>query len=122
MTFKDGYERVKLHVKEHKKEYLIGAGGVVVGAGIVMIFKQRPMIINTIAPIFNNNNSSAVNFGGHMTKLVKCLETGEMWETVTEAAKSAGTSLPAMSKHLNGHSAEHLYGMHYAIIGVGTTG
>jgi hypothetical protein len=77
-------------------------------------------VIISIAPVFNNSNQQ-VNFGGHTTKLVKCLETGQVWEKVTEAANAAGVGISAMSKHLNG-SHDHVNGLHYKIVGVGTTG
>jgi hypothetical protein len=82
---------------------------------------RKPII--TIAPVFRPvfNNSNMVNNGGHMRKLVKCLETGEIWETVTESADQAGSSLSLMSRHLNGHKPD-VYGKHYEIIGIGTIG
>jgi hypothetical protein len=122
-------ERIKLHIVENKKVYIAGAAGLTIGLGIGLYFRRPIIVENILAPVFNNkpviapvmNNSSAVNLGGHLTKLVKCLETGEMWETVTEAAKGAGVSLAKMSRHLNG-AKEHVDGLHYAIVGIGTTG
>lgn len=120
------YQQVKQHLEANKTTYLIGAGGLVVGVGIGLLLKQRPtQIINMVAPeikpvFHNNNSSSAVNFGGHMTKLVKCLETGEVWEKVADAAKAVGTTSSTMSKVLNGHT-ETFDGLHYAIIGMGTS-
>jgi hypothetical protein len=124
------YQQVKKHVEENKTTYLVGAGclvtGILVGYGILN--KPPVQVINSVRPIFNNKpviapvmNNQQVNFGGHMTKLVKCLETGEVWETVTEAAKSNDASLSLMSRHLNGAKPD-VYGQHFKIIGVGTTG
>ena len=125
-NFNLGLDRVKTHVKEHQKAYWVGS--VVVVAGVTYILTRRlgPQTI-TVAPvfnnipIFNNDNSSLVNLGGHTTKMVKRLSDGEIFEKVTEAAADAGCSVSKMSRHLNGHSP-HLYDEVYKIIGVGTTG
>ena len=112
------YQAVKLHVKKNQKFYL----GVGVGAFVILV-TRRPAINVVVSPLFNNtpvfNNS--VNFGGHMTKMVKRMSDGAMWETVTEAAKEAGVSLSFMSRHLNGHEP-HVYNEVYKIVGIGTTG
>ena len=84
-------------------------------------------ITNTIAPIFNNDNSSVVNFGGTVSKIVKCVETGQTWEKVTEAAAGAkdgiGVPLSVMSKHLNEYPGyEDVGNLHYKIIGISTQG
>lgn len=115
--FPDG-ERIKMHFRKNKKLYLG------IGIGVVVTLAIRKPIV--LAPIFNNNNipvfhNNQINFAGHMTKLVKCLETGQLWETVTEAAGAVGHTVQTMSKHLNGHT-EHIDGLHYAIVGMGTTG
>ena len=118
------YQQVKAHVQENRAAYIAGAGGLAVGTISVLLLKgSNTQIVNTaapvISPVFNNNNSSNVNFAGHMTKIVKCLETGEVWEKVTEAAEAVNAPVSAMSKHLNGHK-DHIDGLHYQIIGMGT--
>lgn len=123
-------EMAKTHWDKYKKAYLIGGGvvtvtgvtGYLVGSGKAAELAEVavPQIINNVAPVITPVFNNTVNFGGHMTKLVKCLETGEMWETVTEAAKATGSSLSMMSRHLNGHMSD-LYGNHYEIIGIGTS-
>ena len=72
-------------------------------------------------PVFNNDNSSVVNFGGQMSKIVKCKETGEIWEKMLLAAESEGVPKSLMSKHLNGHE-DAINGKHFEIIGLRTTG
>jgi hypothetical protein len=115
-------DRVKRHLKENKKTYLIGAGCLAAGYFLrrpgttAIINNVAPNIAPSIAPVFNNVSS----FGGHMTKMVKRLSDGKMWETVTEAAAEEGFDLSRFSRHLNGHT-EHLNGEIYAIIGIGTT-
>jgi hypothetical protein len=116
------YQQVRAHVQRNKPTYIAGISGVAVGAvGVVLLNRSGGVsIVNTIAPVFNNDNSSTVNFGGYMHKLVKCVETGEIWETVREAASAKGVYAPVMSKHLNGHT-DHIKGLHFEIIGVGTS-
>lgn len=131
-------DKVKNHFKKHKNKYLIGLGAVAcVGAGVGVGYSlgthhtlkaisktpQQPQVVNTISPVFNNDNSSSnvVNMGGHQSKLVECLETGEIWKSVNEAASSAGVHPTNMSKHLNGRS-DKVNGKTYAIVGVSTSG
>jgi hypothetical protein len=111
-------QKIQAHFKEHKREYLIGGGAFVFG----VLIARRPQ---TIAPVFNNNNipafnnivNNTVNMGGPMRKIVRCLETDEMWSSVGKAAKNAGVSLPMMSQHINGHT-DHVQGLHYVIEGL----
>jgi hypothetical protein len=119
------YKEIKQHVDDNKLWYVLGAG---IATGVVgrSLYHSAPVTIaNSVAPIispvFNNDNSSMVNFGGHLTKIVRCIETDEMWPTVTKSAKATGNTLNRMSQHLNGHRAD-LNGLHYVIEGVGTTG
>jgi hypothetical protein len=112
-------KKIKIHIQENQKVY------VGIGCGLIVGYSLRGATRIVVAPMFNNvpvfNNTNAVNMGGHTTKLVECLETGETWKKVTEAAEAAGVPLARMSRHVNGHNP-HLNGRHYQIIGVGTTG
>ncbi len=79
-------EKIKTHVREHKVVYIASGASFVIGGLSVLVLKSRPTkIINTvapvIAPIFNNTNN--VTLGGYPHKVVKCLETGQIWESVT---------------------------------------
>lgn len=121
-------EKVKTHIKENKKVYITGTVCFVVGVAGTMVFKNRPQvtqIINTvapvIAPVFKNDNSSSVNFGGYTRKFVQNDRTKEIWETVKDSAKDAGVTASAMSRHLNKHT-DDICGDTYSIIGIGTTG
>ena len=109
-------EKIKAHFRKNKKLYMG------IGIGVVITLAIRKPVVISVAPVFNNSNQQ-INFAGHVTKVVKCLETGDMWEKVTEAAVAVGKPLSAMSKHLNGHAGyDALDGLHYKIVGVGTTG
>lgn len=131
------WERFKAHLERNKKVYIWSAIGITAGiAGGYAIAKAEERDgghevrmyvdtgggdIDTVVFGDNSTESTVNNYYGHSTKIVKCLETGEIWETVGEAARAAGVSQPVMSKHLNGHT-DHVYNNHYEIIGQGTTG
>jgi hypothetical protein len=106
-TIKNGakYQAVKTHVKKNQKFY------VGFGAGALVVLVTRKSTINVVnAPVFNN----IVNNGGHMRKIIHCLETDELWPSVGVAAEAAGTTIQNMSRHVNGHR-ESLNGLHYVI-------
>lgn len=118
-------EKIKNHLKEHKREYLIG-GSCLVGGVLIGAMVKRPIYIQanpniavnpaiTVNPVVNVNNT----MGGYQQKLVKCLETGQIFESVKAAAEQAGVDSPNMSKHLNGRSGS-VNGKHYEIVGLGT--
>lgn len=119
-------EEIKTHVKNHAIPYAVGTTAVV-SSGLTLLVARRFGIQISIAPVFNNmpmfnnDNSSLVNLGGHTTKMVERLSDGHIWKKVTEAAVDAGVTPSYMSKHLNGHQPD-VYGEIYKIIGVGTTG
>jgi len=126
LTVGTKYQKAKQHVQDNRNSYLAGAGGLTVGALGVLLLTRAPMQINnTVTPVFNNmpvfNNSNTVNFGGYAHKIVKCIETGEIWEAVKDAAQTESVSISSMSKHLHGHT-DHINGRHFEIIGLGTTG
>lgn len=110
-------EKVKTHFRENKKFYM----GFGLGALVILALHQRPVqIINTVAPIFHNNNSSSVLMGGYLSKIVRCNDTKQIWESVLATAEAAGVSATTMSKHLNGYPGyEDIKGLTYSIIGVG---
>lgn len=118
-------EKAKTHLKENRTTYLVGAGCLAAGyflrkSTVITVVNEGvapvvPAVINHINnnPIFNNT----VNNGGHMRKIVRCLETDEMWSSVSKAAEASGHSISMMSKHINGHT-DHLNGLHYVIEGL----
>jgi Mn2+/Fe2+ NRAMP family transporter len=126
-------EKAKQHIIDNKNVYIaVGVTAVVVCAGTLIAVKlnQKPtQIINTVAPVISPviapvispviTASNNVNFGGYAHKIVKCDETNEMWETVTETAKAAGVSTSRMSRHLNDHLGP-INDLNYSIVGIGT--
>lgn len=121
-------ERIVNHLKEHKTTYICAAAGAVAGAavGVVAVSLRSPKmpeinvpIVNNNTPVFNNVNTN--NMGGYSTKMVECVETGQIWKTVKDAAAAAGVDPAVMSKHLNGRQRD-IFDLHYTIIGFGSTG
>lgn len=110
-------EVAKQWAKKNWKPFVTGAA--VAGITVfVLRGRSAPTIINNnvtplIAPIFNNT----INNGGYMRKIVRCVETDEMWPSVGKAAEVAGVPISLMSQHLNGHK-EVLNGMHFVIEGL----
>lgn len=131
-------EKIKNHLKEHKREYLIGGGclvgGVLIGAvayaalpgtavnvtnNIPVDVTVKPKItVNpeiTVKPVINTHNT----MGGYQQKIVRCIETGQIFESVKAASEQAGVNPSFMSKHINGR-VDHITGKHYEIVGLGT--
>lgn len=99
------YQAVKLHIRKNKKFYMGVGTGV-----LVTLIVRRPSINVVNAPVFNN----IVNNGGHMRKIVHCLETDELWPSVGAAAEAAGTTIQNMSRHINGRR-DNINNLHYVI-------
>ena len=139
ITMPTRWERVKQHVVRNR--YWYAAGGLAVVAGALGYSIGRSSADGECGHTFEVGDVNAGedvviggdhidnsqihneinNYYGHSTKIVKCLETGEIWETVNEAADAIGVARSTLSNHLNGRS-DHIYGNHYEIIGQGTTG
>lgn len=125
--------KIKAHVKRNEDRYTSFAAGVVSGAVLFGVHatlsgrvssSKSPVVIEN-NPVFNNINTNTntnvvTNYNGYATKIIKCVETGEIFETAKDAAASAGVKASTFSRHINGHT-DHVYGMHYEIIGQGTT-
>lgn len=107
-------ERIKEHVRENKHLYGYGAMTIAIGV-LIKRSTGKTIIINNVAPIFNNLNKTSL--GGHLRKIIYCIELDKYYESVTEAAVKAGVGLSVMSKHLNGHT-DDVMGLHYKIVGV----
>jgi hypothetical protein len=115
------YKRIRQHIQDNQIPYSV-AGGVGIGVVGMLLVKGSPVHIdNSVAPVFNNmpvfNNT--VNNGGHMRKIVRCLEDDTLWLSVTDAAASRNVPLSLMSRHLNGHT-DNVNGLHYVIEALAT--
>lgn len=125
----ESVRKIKKHLQDNRQTYLVGAGCLAGG-----YFLRRPNVITvineatapTISPVFNNSNvgnvvNNVVNNGGHMTKMVKRVSDGTIWETVTDAAEANDIPMSVLSRHINGHKPD-AHGEVFQIVGIGTTG
>jgi hypothetical protein len=119
MEVREKYEKVKQHLKDNRKTYIVGASCLTVGYFLRRPQALSPVFNNTVAPVIENSPTfiNTVNNGGYARKIIRCIETDEMWPSMTKAAEAAGHTLQAMSKHIHGQN-EHLDGLHYVIEGL----
>lgn len=118
-------ENFKIHVKENKKTYIAcGATAVVTGVVVYVAMKTRRSV-DAITTTDSNKlidfkwhspvtNSVTVNLTprGDLGNPVRCLETGEIFESQNFAALVKGVSSGVLSRHLNGELA-HAGGLHF---------
>lgn len=125
----ESVRNVKQHVEKYQVVYatvggsaitlvavkLFGKPQVIVhdGGGLPAVINNAPIFNNTVAPVMNN----IINNGGHMRKIIRCIETDELWPSMTAAAEAAGVTLEKMSKHLHGYK-DHVNELHYVIEGL----
>jgi len=109
-------EKAKKHVEKNKDilKYVLVFS---FGACLVMA-TRRPQIINVLAPVFHSSNYNISPLGGYLHKIVRCNETGQIWESVGAAADAVGVKPSNMSRHLNG-GMDAINGHHFTIIGIG---
>lgn len=107
--------------REQKKEWAIrvSIGVAALGVGVLATSKFGPSI-----SIAGNKNQivmgsviTIVKNGGYMRKIVRCVETDQMWPSVTQAAEHAKVPISLMSNHLNGRT-EAINDLHYVIEGL----
>jgi len=119
------FRSVKAHVVKYQVVYACGATAIV-SVIVTRQFARPTMITNVIeapaiAPVFNNTVApiinNIVNNGGYSRKIIRCLETDQMWPSMKAAAEATGNTLHAMSRHCNGH-LDNLQEMHYVIEGL----
>ena len=100
---------------------IIGGYMVLSTARQLIIGHPNPaQITNTVAPVISPVFNNTVNNMGHMRKIVLCLETGERWGSVTEAAAAQGVQIGMMSQHLNDHR-DHINNLHFIIEALATS-
>jgi hypothetical protein len=125
-------DRVKRHLKDNKKTYLVGAGCLAGGIAVGLYFRRpividfRPVITNNNLPTFNNTNL-VENHLGRVSKIVRDTETGKEWtkirhlaeEIATEHGISYDSARTRISQHLHGLS-DHVFNKRYEIAGLRT--
>jgi hypothetical protein len=124
-------DKVTTHFQEHWKDYCLSIGAIViVGIGIYFHLNEHQKTIPTInvednveskIKIFtvSGDNSTIINntFTGRQRKIVQCIETGQIWSSITEAAEDLGIPINNISKVINGHK-ESTNGLHFKALGL----
>jgi hypothetical protein len=115
-------ERIKQHLKDNKKVYLIGAGCLT--AGYLLRGVSSPDVVQTftnstdnVAAVINRSKNVDVvikylNTRNYVANPVRCLETGEEWASQIEAAIAKAINPAILSQHLNNKLA-HANGLHF---------
>ena len=121
-NFNLGLDRVKAHVKEHQKAYILGS--LVAVGGITYIITKRaysPGIGNStvsvrgIQLLSNKPNIVTVIESGRQgppSWVVRCLESDQVFTSQRTAAMLHGVDEITMSRHLNG-LLDTAGGMHF---------
>jgi hypothetical protein len=105
-------------VRDHRVPIGVGVGGLAFGYLLRgKTINVAPSFNNTVAPVITPVFNNTVNNGGYARKIIRCVETDELWPSMSKAAESAGHTLQAMSRHIHGFN-DHLDGLHYVIEGV----
>lgn len=94
------FDNVKNHVRDHKELYIVG--GVVV---LTLGFVGAPKVINVVDAFKIQVNSPTTNVvttelvrRGHPGTIIKNLETGEVYASISRAAEACGISRAAVRK------------------------
>ena len=118
---KERIERAKKHLKDNKKIYLIGAGGLVVGVVVGFVSSGKAIqIVDSFnikykSPTTNTVIAELVR-RGHPGNLIRCVETGEVFASQQRAAEVLDVNPGNLSRHLNGKLAS-VNGKTFELIG-----
>lgn len=96
------FEKAKKHVQDNKTVYITGAACLASGVLIGVAVTPKQIIIQGAgvaykSPVLNAAHQTLVR-RGHPGYVVRCLETGEVWASLSQAAKSAGVSRAVLKK------------------------
>lgn len=121
-------DKIKKHLHTYKEYYITSALVIGCGIGCYILGKNngsvrisdmseaRETIINNGHDISNN---ITYNMQGKLSKIVRCIETGELWTSIQEAADDFGVNRVTMSKAANGRTGD-IQGLHFEIVGFGS--
>ena len=116
-------DKIKTHWEKYKQTYITVGVGVVVGVTIFIVARKT-------APTLNIGKSAVVtdvkqfvikgdlnytitsNRQGSPSWVVRCIETGDVFSSQNEAAKTLGINTSILSKQLNGLT-ESINGLHF---------
>lgn len=117
-------QSTKNHLKNNKKEYLVGGlclvTGALAGALVSKYSGSGPDVTQKVTQIGLINKANVltvyINPLGDPGNVVQCLETGTIYASQGQAAKELGVSASAVSQHLTGRNS-HVNGQHLVILG-----
>ena len=109
-------DRVKIHLQENKKVYIVGGAALVVGAiGGAVYMGGGVQIVDSFKLLNWKSPHSSMTVlirRGHPGNIIKCLETGELFASQNRAAAVNGLSASNLSQHLNGKQ-DAVSGLHF---------
>jgi hypothetical protein len=114
-------EKIKQHVVRNKKVYIAGGVCFVLGAATAIVLKDKGSLVS-VKEFLNmkwhspTTNQFIMPALGHPGNVVQCIETGTVYASEGEAARTAGVSVSYMSRHLH-DMVDHINGNHFKVIG-----
>lgn len=104
-------EKIRTHISENKKAYIIGASGVAVGAVATLgVFYGRNIVINDSLNVSVNSPKTNIVVQmvrpGPKSHAIQCVETQEVWPSIRQAAESLGIDRGSLGKHLKGEFSD----------------
>jgi len=120
---KDNLTKIKNHIKEHKKEYLIGVAGI---AGIIVTYfvASNRKEVNALKIAMAKGWKPQSTFidikyetprTGRPGDIVRCKETGQIWPSIKDTANEIGVAPTTLGQHLNNRFKhwQDINGYHY---------
>lgn len=102
-------EKMKEYVKENKKVYIVGVGGIVVGGIGALIFVPRniqivdAMNLKIWSPTTSNVTQIVLERRACREPIpVRCIKTGEPFASINRASKVTGETATAIAKDVHG--------------------
>jgi hypothetical protein len=100
-------DRIKLHFKEHKREYLIGTGCFVAGVATVVLLRRSEIVTKNVSllsykPVQVNEVTTILTRRGHPGNIILCNETGEVFASMRRACTTLGINRFDMHRYFEG--------------------
>lgn|SRR5512136_630616 len=96
-------ERLKSHIKENKKVYIVGGVCFVVGVSSTIVLCNKVRVTGIV--IGKNNTLTQTTIlirRGHPGNVIRCNETGEVFASQGRTASVMGINAARLSEHLSG--------------------
>ena len=108
------YEQIKAHVERNKPIYAF-AGGIVLTTAIFVVTRRLTTSVLVKKIVFKDSVLLIQTYARHQgapSWVVRCVETGEIFTSQSDAAMRMGLDPSTISRHLNGTKA-HVMGYHF---------